>query len=238
MNFYPFHLGDYASHTAHLEPMEDLAYRRMLDLYYLREGPLPANADEVARLIRMRSEVDAVSCVLNEFFTLADDGWRHARCDEEIAKMQDKRAKARASAQASVSARKANVERTLNERSTEAELPIPTPIPIPTPGEKHKARSAKRACQLPPDFEPDETARNLAAELKVSIEAQLPKFMDYHTARGKPMKDWQAAFRTWLRNANEWKRPGKPAQKEHWMVEMFNERRNGGVIDADAKVLD
>jgi len=40
MNYYPFHVGDYAAHTAHLEPMEDLAYRRMLDVYYLREEPL------------------------------------------------------------------------------------------------------------------------------------------------------------------------------------------------------
>ena len=37
MNYYPFHLGDYAARTAHLEPMEDLAYRRLLDLYYLGE---------------------------------------------------------------------------------------------------------------------------------------------------------------------------------------------------------
>ena len=45
MNYYPFHLGDYAAHTAHLEPMEDLAYRRMLDAYYLREAPLPRAVD-------------------------------------------------------------------------------------------------------------------------------------------------------------------------------------------------
>jgi uncharacterized protein YdaU (DUF1376 family) len=43
MNYYPFHVGDYAAHTAHLEPMEDLAYRRMLDAYYLRESPLPVD---------------------------------------------------------------------------------------------------------------------------------------------------------------------------------------------------
>lgn len=36
MNYFPFHVGDYAAHTAHLEPLEDLAYRRMLDAYYLR----------------------------------------------------------------------------------------------------------------------------------------------------------------------------------------------------------
>jgi len=55
MNYYPFHVGDYASHTAHLEPMEDLAYRRLLDLYYLRETPLPADIQSTAKLVRMRS---------------------------------------------------------------------------------------------------------------------------------------------------------------------------------------
>ncbi|RPP48164.1 hypothetical protein IPC1156_32430, partial [Pseudomonas aeruginosa] len=37
MNFYPFHPGDYMLRTAHLEPLEDLAYRRLLDLYYVGE---------------------------------------------------------------------------------------------------------------------------------------------------------------------------------------------------------
>lgn len=139
MNYYPFHLGDYAAHTAHLEPMEDLAYRRMLDLYYLREQALPLDPAEVARLIRMRGNVAEVEAVLREFFSEGPDGWLHARCDAELSRMQDKQAKAKASAQASVSARQArqtsertaNVERTLNERSTEAELPTPTPTPTP-----------------------------------------------------------------------------------------------------------
>jgi len=72
LNYYPFHVGDYAAHTAHLEPMEDLAYRRMLDLYYLRECALPQEPAEVARLIRMRSNVAEVEAVLREFFTSND----------------------------------------------------------------------------------------------------------------------------------------------------------------------
>jgi uncharacterized protein YdaU (DUF1376 family) len=143
MNYYPFHLGDYTAHTAHLEPLEDLAYRRMLDAYYLREGPLPIDPTDVARLIRMRGHLAEVQSVLDEFFTQTDDGWRHPRCDEEIERMQDKQAKARASAAASVNARKAkaqptpsegkaNAERTLNDRSTDVELPTPTPTPTPT----------------------------------------------------------------------------------------------------------
>jgi uncharacterized protein YdaU (DUF1376 family) len=78
VNYYPFHLGDYAAHTAHLEPMEDLAYRRMLDLYYLRECALPAEPAEVARLIRMRGNVAEVEAVLREFFT-SDDAGRSPR---------------------------------------------------------------------------------------------------------------------------------------------------------------
>ena len=129
MNYYPFHLGDYAAHTAHLEPMEDLAYRRMLDLYYRTEIPLPSDWRDIARLIRMKDHGQAIESVLSEFFDLTDAGWSHARCDAEIAKMHDKQAKARASAQASVEARSANAKRTLSERSTDVELPTPTPIP-------------------------------------------------------------------------------------------------------------
>jgi uncharacterized protein YdaU (DUF1376 family) len=125
VNYYPFHLGDYAAHTAHLEPMEDLAYRRMLDLYYLREDALPEDPAEIARLIRLKGCVDEVRTVLREFFTNNDgDGWIHMRCEEEIRKMQDKQAKARASAEASVNARKARASLPLNECSTVAERPL------------------------------------------------------------------------------------------------------------------
>ncbi|TXH13476.1 MAG: DUF1376 domain-containing protein, partial [Hyphomicrobiaceae bacterium] len=41
MHHYPFHPGDYMLDTAHLEPMEDLAYRRLLDFYYSSEKPIP-----------------------------------------------------------------------------------------------------------------------------------------------------------------------------------------------------
>lgn len=149
MNYYPFNVGDYAAHTAHLEPMEDLAYRRLLDQYYLREGPLPADIQATAKLVRMRSMAADVESVLREFFTLTDEGWRHTRCDAEVEKMQDKQAKARASAAASVNARQAKqkppaerplvteeatVERPLPVSSTDVKLPTPTPTPVSLPG--------------------------------------------------------------------------------------------------------
>ena len=100
MHYYQFNIGDYQSHTAHLDESEDLAYRRMLDWCYLHEKPLPEDIGEVARLIRMRSHSESIANVLREFFELIDGGWWSERVGREIQAIQDKSEKAKASAQA------------------------------------------------------------------------------------------------------------------------------------------
>ena len=90
MNYYPFHIGDFTAHTAHLSWEEDIAYRRMLDAYYLREKALPSDVGDVCRLIRMRDSQDAVRAVLAEFFTPSEDGWHNKRADEELTAMHSK----------------------------------------------------------------------------------------------------------------------------------------------------
>lgn len=82
MHYYNFHVGDYLSHTAHLEPLEDLAYRRLLDLYYSSEQPISTDVKKVARLIRL--PIEAVQPILDEFFLLTEDGYRNSRADAEI----------------------------------------------------------------------------------------------------------------------------------------------------------
>ena len=92
MNYYPFHIGDYASATRHLSWEEDLAYRRLLDVYYTSEKPLSADLRQVCRLVLASTEAqrEAVEVVLGEFFELAEEGWVSARADAEIASMRDK----------------------------------------------------------------------------------------------------------------------------------------------------
>jgi uncharacterized protein YdaU (DUF1376 family) len=86
VNFYKHHIGDYDADTSHLTWLEDAAYRRLICLYYRREAPVPADMAQACRLVRAttRQERDAVEAVLNEFFQLSDDGWRHKRCEAEI----------------------------------------------------------------------------------------------------------------------------------------------------------
>jgi uncharacterized protein YdaU (DUF1376 family) len=40
MHHYPFHPGDYIRDTSHLEPLEDLAYRRLAQISTLNDGEL------------------------------------------------------------------------------------------------------------------------------------------------------------------------------------------------------
>jgi uncharacterized protein YdaU (DUF1376 family) len=84
MNFYPFHIGDYLSHTNHLSNEEDLAYRRLIDLYYQTEEPFTRNLAWLAK--RVKSTEEIVATILVEFFEETPEGWKNKRADEEIAK--------------------------------------------------------------------------------------------------------------------------------------------------------
>jgi len=120
MHYYQFNIGDYASHTRHLSPIEDIAYRRLLDLYYLHERPLNSGLTSVARQIDLREYESEVKSVLEEFFTLTDDGWINVRADKEIAHFRGKIEQAsragRASAERRFNARSTDVQPTNNHK--------------------------------------------------------------------------------------------------------------------------
>ena len=56
MNYYSFHVGDYRGATAHLRDDEDLCYRRLLDLYYDKDGELP-DLKTISRRVRFSDEI-------------------------------------------------------------------------------------------------------------------------------------------------------------------------------------
>ena len=96
MHYYQFNIGDYAKRTRHLTNLEDLAYRRLIDLYYTDESPMPDNLSQIARLVSMRENKDEIKNVLSDFFILEDGFWVNKRADEEISKYHAKAGNARA----------------------------------------------------------------------------------------------------------------------------------------------
>lgn len=94
-----------------------------------------------------------------------------------------------------------------NSGTNRGALPIPVPIPVP-----------KR--DAPPRFVPPnlEAVKAYCRDRKNSVDAE--KFLDHYTAngwvqgKGKPIRDWQAAVRTWERNglaSNGTSANGKPS---------------------------
>lgn len=82
MHYYQFNIGDYRAATAHLSNEEDLAYRRLLDMYYDSENKIPLDTQWVAK--RLRLEPHVVREVLQDMFVKDEDGWSHAKCEEVI----------------------------------------------------------------------------------------------------------------------------------------------------------
>jgi uncharacterized protein YdaU (DUF1376 family) len=82
VKWYKFSAAEYQIKTIHLSDAEDLAYRRLLDMAYLSEKPIPLDTNLVAR--RVRLDQDIVEQVLSEFFEKTAEGYRNRRVEEEV----------------------------------------------------------------------------------------------------------------------------------------------------------
>lgn len=201
MYFYPFNVRDYLTKTRHLSLLEDLAYRRCLDTYYTEEGALPTDPQRVARLIAMPDNVAEVTLVLNEFFTLTDEGWRNDRADLEIAAYQQRAEIARVNGKRG--GRKPKETQSVpngNPVGTQSE-PSGVPNPNPTltqPKAKQETRNKKQEPISVDGFVqfwtayPKKVAKPEAmkAWIKVAPDAELTAKIMAGLARAKQSKDW------------------------------------------------
>lgn len=94
--------------------------------------------------------------------------------------------------------------------------------PDSSPSEKARKRA------LPEDFTPTVDHFELAKTVGVDLEAEFEQFRDYHRAKGSTMKDWNAALRTWLRNAQKFggRKPKGTANKQEAL-----EQRNADIAE-------
>lgn len=216
MHYYQFNIGDYSSHTKGLSLIEDLAYRRLIDEYYLSEHAFNGCSADVARLIGLRDNLQEVEYVLNRYFSKDGDSWHHRRIDSDIEDYRQKQEKRSNAGKKSAEARQKSTcdEQVLNECSTGVELtknqepitnnqePILKELVV-TPS----APPRKKASRLPDDWRPDreylEAAKLIKPDLTQEWFVQVAhKFKDYWIAKaGKDATkaDWLATWRNWVR---------------------------------------
>ncbi|HEY9101699.1 YdaU family protein [Chitinimonas sp.] len=203
--WYPFFVADYARDTAQLSMLEDGAYRRLLDHYYLTGQPLPTTAVQLHRICRavQADEQAAVDAVVAQFFTLGEQGWTHQRVEAELRKNSEI-SKKRSSAALKRHGKLAQGQPAAAEQISSAlqvQLPVQTQSQsqIPTPSLATAGASAGQP--LPADFTPGPAQQALAHNLGLDLAAQLALFRDYYTASDERLVDWQAKFSGWLRRA-------------------------------------
>jgi len=196
MHYFQFHIGDYRANTAHLSNDEDLTYRRLLDMYYNTEKPIPIDLQAVAR--RLRCYASDITTVLDDFFILQEDGWHHSRCDKEIASFK----------RMSDGGKKGAAKRWHGDGIA------PLSEPDVTPNANHKPITInhkpiikqQRGSRLAQDwFLPKpwgEWAQTERPDLNIRQTAD--QFRDYWIAQAgqKGVKlDWAATWRNWVRNS-------------------------------------
>lgn len=112
---------------------------------------------------------------------------------------------------------------------------LPTPgIPyIGEPGDSKKntqknttppVSPSGRKTRIPEGFQPDRQLTEWTRENAPDIDPrrEWDKFVDHHTAKGSTFVDWNAAWRTWARNAQQWteerRQPRAAADREEGWV--------------------
>ena len=77
---------------------------------------------------------------------------------------------------------------------------------------KERGRSRVKLSELPTDFSPRDSHRELAQELHLNLDRVFQKFCDHHASKGNRFKDWNRALNAWLRRESEFgNRPMKQA---------------------------
>jgi len=198
MHYYQFNIGDYAKSTKYLDPMEDLIYRRLLDICYDTEKPLPNSIDKITKLVGLKNNTIETQAILNEYFKLTKNGYIQKRVNKELSKYRAKADSARVNGKKGGRPKKTQSVNLANPPLTQSKAkqePITNNHkPITNIKEKIKRFT-------PPSIE----------EVKIYCNERLnfvspQDFVDHYESngwmRGKTkIKDWKACVRTWEKNA-------------------------------------
>lgn len=220
MNYYQFHIADWALHTSHLSVEEEGVYRRLLDFYYDTESPIPTETQPVIRRLRLNNHEDSVNQILAEFFVLEDDGWHNLRADSEIQAYNDKADRARENGKKggrpkknkSLQSDKPTETQPVNYRNPEKtgskanHKPLtinhskPDGKPSGPVGIKTFLANCKKNSEQP--IKPDDPIFNYTEDAGIPhdfVRLCWLEFVERNMASGKRQKDWRAAFRNCIR---------------------------------------
>ena len=208
--WYARNWSDYQDKTRHLTLAQHGAYVLLLDYYYSRDGEVQAIATDLLRVCSSRTteEDDAITFILDNFFSVKDGKYVNDRADKEM------KIARKVSAVRKVAGSKGGSKKVANmvaKRYTDTDTDTDTV----TDTIKHK-NSRNNKTPVPPGF-------NLTPELiawgksksvsETKLNEHMENFINQSLARDYRYVDWNAAFRNAVK-ANWAKLPEKREPKK------------------------
>ena len=206
------------------------AYSTLLDYLYDRRAPLPDNMRLLAGYmdVSVRKAESVVDSLLRKGkLYRREDGTISNRRFEKEAENDARTSDLMAEIGSKGGRKSAESKKNNNEISGHSQRAVdgcssyPEPQLELEPESKKKQNPSPKApgkavkSSIPDDF-PHPAAKAAAVlhwqkkgrpDLAAAVEDQAAQFRDHHAARGGKMLDWDAAWRTWIRNALEFTRP-------------------------------
>ncbi|MDL1890337.1 DUF1376 domain-containing protein [Nitrospirales bacterium NOB] len=202
-------IADFLGDTLHLSAEEVGQYMLLLMASWRAGGYLTADRGALSRVCR-----GPVSDAVLAFFDESEGRISQKRLLAELV-----RAKQLRNIRSEAGKRGAKAKALKNNNATLANASAKdkqgSSIPEPEP-DKLDTNVSKRAKSLPSGWtpSPENQTNNLSRYSDAEIREELEKFRDHFTANGKRMKDWDAAFRNWMRRRPEFQRGNDPPRKD------------------------
>lgn len=199
----------------------------------LTNGAIPRNLIEAfaSRLLEANRDIASVASELVDagMWTETPAGYQFHDWDSyqytsnEVEELRQKRAKAgrKGGIKSGESRRKnteanseanalANTKQTRSKNEPHPILYIGSANAERSKSEANASPKKKRATPLPDNWQPTDAHATQALELGVHLTDEADKFRDHAKATGRTLKDWDAAFRNWLRNATQYNTRPRP----------------------------
>ena len=199
MDWFKYNPLAWRSDTLELTLAQDGAYHRLVDEYMISRRALPRSTNALARIVgisEMEFLEDIKAAVIDAYFVEDGEVLRHEYCEKVLAH-QDAMSNKRADA----GTKGGNARWTAPKKKPKKKEPVP-PDGDPPLGPDGKPK--RRASQLADTWEPNDKHLIICVEEEFSdgeVDWIVGQFRDRARATGKTYKDWDAAFRTWIRSS-------------------------------------
>lgn len=163
----------------------------------MHEKPITTDLNAICRLLMLRDYSTDVEQVLNEFFTLTEDGWINSRAFDEIEQYRDKSKKASEAGKASAAKRLLKTESTDNQQDTNKnELPFNDRSTTVQPTINYKPRTINQE-PLTINQEPKELKTKKPESFPDGVETQPRPVQKIQSVKKTENKDLSPSHETW-----------------------------------------